>query len=339
MFELQRHADNPVLIPHLDHPWENFAVCNPAVWYEDGRFLMLYRAAGDDPVHRIHLGLATSDDGVHFTRATTEPVFSPLPGNFDGGCVEDPRIVKFGDWFYITYAYRPLPPGRYWLNEQSLAYMPQEPAEAPVFYRQNMTQSGLLMSRDLKTFQRLGRITAAGDDNRDVILFPEKVNDQFVMLHRSKRLVGDRYGCEYPSIWIAFSNDLLSWDDGMLLLKNQFDWESKVGGATPPIRTEAGWLMLYHAVDDAGVYRTGACLLDLNNPTQVLARLPEPILAPLEAFELNGLYGQCVFPTGNVVVGDSLYIYYGAADKCIGLATCQISDLLESLKNCREYKQ
>ena len=131
----------------------------------------------------------------------------------------------------------------------------------------------------------------------------------------------------------CISDDLLTWDDGVLLLKNTFDWERKVGGATPPIRTEAGWLMLYHAVDDAGVYRTGVCLLDLQNPTQVLSRLPEPILVPQEAFERDGLYGQCVFPTGNVVVGDTLYVYYGAADKCIGLATCQISDLLEALKN------
>ena len=112
--KLQRYADNPILSANPDNDWESLCVCNPAVWYEDGMFTMLYRAAGGDEAHRIHLGLATSADGFHFERQDSRPVLSPTPGNYDGGCVEDPRVVKLNGTFYVTYACRPYPPGRYW---------------------------------------------------------------------------------------------------------------------------------------------------------------------------------------------------------------------------------
>ncbi|MDD5598571.1 MAG: hypothetical protein PHV82_11555, partial [Victivallaceae bacterium] len=175
-FRLEKYHANPIIAPHESNRWENFSVCNPAACYENNKFYLLYRAAGNDEAHKIHFGLAVSRDGCRFERISPEPVLSPSADGPDAGCVEDPRIVKFGEYFYITYAYRPLPPGRYWLQENSSAFMPEEPAEAPFFYRNNVTQSGLIISKDLKTFHRLGRLTHPADDNRDVIIFPEKDN-------------------------------------------------------------------------------------------------------------------------------------------------------------------
>jgi len=329
--KLKRHKDNPILSPKTENEWENLSVCNPGAYYENGIFYLLYRAAGNDEQHVIHFGLATSKDGVHFERVSARPVLSPSIDGMDAGCVEDPRIVKYGDYFYITYAYRPFHPGRYWLNPNSMAYMPGGPKEAPRFIRENLTNSGLLMSKDLKTFHRLGRITKGDSDNRDVVLFPEKIAGKYLMLHRPKELTGAKYSCAYPSIWISFSDDLLTWEDGHVFVSGNSYWETKVGGASPPLRTDKGWLVLYHAVDGKGVYRVGALLLDIDNPLRIIARTKDFIMEPEQEYETNGLYPGCVFPTGNVIRGDELFVYYGAGDRHCGLATCSVTELIDYL--------
>lgn len=335
MFQLTRYEGNPVLSPNPANDWENLAVCNPGVWYEDATYFLLYRAAGDDALHQVKFGLATSHDGVTFKRHSDDPVFTPEPDGFgpSSGCVEDPRIVKFGDAFFITYAYRPFPPGRYWefAYDEVLEY--PTPAGAPLNLKTNLANSGLLMSSDLMSFRRLGRITKSYLDDRDVILFPEKVNGKYVMLHRPKEWVGQKYGVEEPSVWITFSDDLTQWDEpSQLLLRGERPWEKKVGGSTPPIRTDAGWLMLYHGVDDAMIYRVGAALLDLDDPTRVIARLPYFILEPARPYETEGLYHGCVFPTGGVVVDGILDVYYGGADTYCCMASGELNSLLDELK-------
>ncbi|MCD6508468.1 glycosidase [Candidatus Poribacteria bacterium] len=328
--KLKRYSGNPILSPVKEHEWENLTVCNPGAWYEEGTFYLLYRAAGDDKEHVIRFGLAISHDGFHFERASDEPVFSPSPDGPDSGCVEDPRIVRLDDYFYITYAYRAFPPGRYWEGGNSItAYAPKGCENAPRCIRENITNSGLLMTKDFRDFHRLGRITRANLDDRDVILFPEKVNGKFVMLHRPQEWVGEKYSCEYPSIWISFSDDLLTWEESYLLAKAEFPWERKIGGSTPPIKTEEGWLTLYHGVDEKGIYRVGGMLLDLDDPRKVIARTPDFILEPEEEYEWKGFYSGCVFPTGNVVVGDELFVYYGAADRYCCVATCSVKELLK----------
>lgn len=328
---LKKYENNPILKPNTENEWENLAVLNPGAWYEDGTFYLLYRAAGDNRDHKIHLGLATSKDGYHFERVSEEPVLSPSKDGPDAGCIEDARIVKYDDTFFVTYAYRPFPPGRYWEMAPNEVATYDVPDSAPLFLKNNITNSGLLLSKDLRTFQRVGRITKSNLDDRDVILFPDKVDGKYVMLHRPKEWVGETYGCEHPSIWISYSEDLLSWNRDQVLLQGQEWWEKKVGGSTPPIRTEKGWLTLYHGVDDEGIYRTGCLLLDLLNPSNIIAKTQDYIMEPETEFELEGLYHGCVFPTGNVVVGDTLYVYYGAADQYCCVATCSISELVSYL--------
>lgn len=327
--KLQRSTSNPILIPHAEHPWENLVVCNPGVIHHDGLFQMLYRAAGDDKDHVIHFGLATSRDGIHFERQSDQPVFSPSEDGPDAGCVEDPRIAHLDGHFYITYAYRAFKPGQYWLAADNSAFNPRD-ASLPPLFGQNMTASGLLLSDDLRTFRRLGRITRSDVDDRDVILFPEKIGGRYVMLHRPMQWAGPGYKNTYPAMWLCYSDDLLSWSESTMLAKGEFYWENKIGGSCPPIRTEHGWFVIYHAVDSKGIYRVGVMMLDLEDPSQVIARTPEPIMEPVEDYEWNGLYPHgVVFPTANVVVDDVLYAYYGAADQKIGVATADFPALVE----------
>jgi predicted GH43/DUF377 family glycosyl hydrolase len=327
--KLQKYSENPILRPHPDRPWENLVVCNPGVIHDNGIFHMLYRAAGNDSDHVIHFGLATSTDGFHFERHSDLPILSPSADGPDAGCIEDPRIVKLDGHFYITYAYRAHNPKQYWLQENNASYSPDDPSLPPLF-GYNMTASGLLLSDDLRTFRRLGRITRPDVDDRDVILFPEKIGGRYAMLHRPKQWVGPAYGTNYPAIWISFSEDVLSWPESVLLAKGQEDWECKIGGSSPPLKTPHGWFVIYHAVDSLGVYRVGVMMLDLVDPSKVIARTPEPVMEPEEDFEWRGVYPHgVVFPTANVVVDDVLYVYYGCADQTIGVATANFHAMVD----------
>ncbi len=332
--KLTKFDGNPILSPNPLNSWESLVVCNPAAWYEDGIFYLLYRAAGNDEEHLIHIGLATSKDGFNFTRAQNNPVLSPTPDSFDAGSVEDPRVVKFGNEYYMTYAFRPYPPGQYWKYEYDEVKAPKHDAFAPLCLRENIGNTALAVSKDLINFKKVGRLTEPSLDDRDVIFFPEKINGKYYMLHRPKNYVGEDYNTENPAIWIKSSEDLMTWNvPSKLLLKGEQPWEVKVGGNTPPIKTDAGWLMIYHGVDDNFTYRIGACLLDLNDPTNILYRTKDFIMEPETEFEKNGLYKWgVVFPTGNVLVDDTLYVYYGASDQWCCVATANINDLISFIK-------
>lgn len=328
--KLKKYENNPVLKPVEGSRYEGLYVCNPGVWYEDGVFYMLYRSAGDDEEHYIHMCLAKSTDGYNFERVCDKPVFSPSADGFDGGSVEDARIIKLGKFYYVTYAYRAFPPGRYWTFPPDVVQKPDSDEFVPKCYRENVGGSAVAITKDFKSFVRLGRVTDPNEDDRDVVIFPEKCGGKYVMLHRPKERVGEKYGCEKPSIFIKFADDLMSFPkESTLLLKAQESWEKdKMGAAAPPSKTKYGWLMLYHAVSE-GLYRVGAVMLDGDNPQRVIARCPHPIMEPEEPYEISGPYSGCVFPTGNAVVDGTLYVYYGAADKYCALATAPLDELCE----------
>ena len=200
--KLKKFEGNPILAPFPGNEWESLVTCNPGVYYDNGTFYMLYRAAGNDTEHVIRLGLATSKDGFHFERQSDKPVFAPSLDGPDAGCVEDPRIVKFDNEYYITYAYRPVPPGQYWKFAHDEVSVPACGRYAPAAIVKNLGNTGLAVTKNFKDFRRLGRLTSPVLDDRDVILFPEKINGQFVMLHRPKQYIGKEYGVDYPSIWV-----------------------------------------------------------------------------------------------------------------------------------------
>jgi len=341
MMKLTKYSGNPIISPNPSHQWENLATCNPGVVYDGKLFHMLYRAAGDDEDHVIRFGYAVSEDGFHFKRHPF-PVFGPSMDGPDSGCVEDPRIHKFHDEYYITCAYRPMAPGKYWTFPHDVVRLPECGPDAPSVYARNIANTGLAVTSDFRSFRRLGRITKPVLDDRDVIFFPEKIDENYVMIHRPKEYVGSRYGPEYPAIWLKCSDDLMDWEDKpshLLMTGRNATWEEKIGGSAPPILTDSGWLMLYHGVSDGGTskYCVGAALLDKDNPLKIIAKSPIPILCPEEPYETQGLYNGCVFPVGNVVVDGTLFVYYGAADKYVGVATCPVQMLLDYLLNECKY--
>jgi len=174
-----------------------------------------------------------------------------------------------------------------------------------------------------------------------VILFPEKIGGRFAILRRPLRFVGTDtgHGGDLPAIRISFSDDLLSWTPPEVIALPEQAWEgNRIGGSTPPIRTEAGWLVLYHGVEDLYpttrrvCYRVGAMLLDLADPRRVLARTRRPLMEPEAYYEKFGLYiPNVIFPTGNVVKDGLLWLYYGVCDTAIALATVPLDELVEHL--------
>lgn len=325
--KLKKWDGNPILKPTGAGNWEKVAVLNPGAWYENGTVYMLYRASGEFTDYKIYFGLATSKDGYHFERASDKPVVSPEVKDLDAGCIEDARIVKFGDTFYVTYACRALPPEMFWQGRA-----PKYPDTAPRVLKENLTRSAILTSKDLRTFKRFGAITHDDVDDRDVIIFPEKVNDKYIMFHRPAEWIGPKYGTEKPGIWIAESDDLLNWKNEYLLAVPEYEWEiKKIGGGTPPIKTDKGWLVIYHGVNAAHVYRAGAMMLDLKNPRKIIARCPHFILEPETVFEKEGFVKNVVFPTGNVVIGDTLFVYYGGADTVCCVATVNLKEFVDDI--------
>ncbi|MDD3034281.1 MAG: glycosidase, partial [Bacteroidales bacterium] len=237
----------------------------------------------------------------------------------------------------VTYAFRPFPPGQYWRFAHDEVLTRDMGDNAPDFLKRNIANSALAITKDFKKWRRLGRITQSHLDDRDVILFPEKINGKYAMLHRPKEWVGEGFGPKYPAVWIRFSNDLLNWDEPSQVLIEGIEgsWEEKVGGSTPPIKTDKGWFVLYHGVENGGkgYYRVGAMMLDLNDPTKVIARTRNFLMEPEHYYEIEGFYKGCVFPTGNVVKDGILYVYYGGADKYVGVATADFNELVDKLLN------
>jgi predicted GH43/DUF377 family glycosyl hydrolase len=299
---LRRHPVNPVLLPDLSSDWECYNVFNPAVVQHRGLFHMFYRAQGLDWVSRI--GYAVSKDGVEWNRLR-QPVLVPADSTDSRG-VEDPRVVLIDGIFYMTYtAY-----GRE-------SHGPGEPTHAG---------GGILPmiahSQNLLSWERIGPIVR-GEDNKDHVLFPRKIDGRFAALHR-----------RWPRVWLAYSDDLLTWqEEDMAPIygpRPEGGWDSKsVGNNGVPIETEHGWLLLNHGYDEDHVYRLGVLLLDLGDPTQVVRRPAEPIFWPRELWELRGDVPNVVFSCANPVVGGTVYVFYGGGDHVIGLATCTLTDLID----------
>ncbi|MGA2031307.1 MAG: hypothetical protein ABSG68_03550 [Thermoguttaceae bacterium] len=339
--KLTRYEGNPILSPHPGHPWEDLAVFNPAVWFDAPRheFLMLYRAAESHAEYKCYFGLARSTDGFHFERAGDQPVLGPSVEGFDGATIQDPRMIKMGDWFYVTYAARHFPFGQFWIPEVRQRYVePELPEEFPHYLKTNATLTGLAMTKDFKTWIRAGWLTDPLLDDRDVVLFPEKIGGRFAMLRRPLEWVGPQYGTDEACAWISFADDLmgLAHAPARLLLKNRNpSWEVlKLGCNTPPIKTPHGWFVIYHVVGADKLYRLGAVLLDLDDPSIVRHRTPDWIMQAETDYEMQGFYPGVCFPCGAVVVEGTLLVYYGGADKFCALATCDFPSMIEHLLAC-----
>jgi predicted GH43/DUF377 family glycosyl hydrolase len=323
---IQRCALNPIVRPGL-FPWRRVSVFNPGAFLENGRFYLYERAAGSLRPFLTSIGLLVSNDGAHFTHVREEPVFTAEMAGYPEGSVQDARIAKIDGLYYLCYALQPYPmdcwPTGYGVPDYyTHRYTGWRECAWPM-----ITQSGIAVSDDLIHFKHLCFVTPPEIDDRDVMLFPEKIGGRFALLRRPIC----RGDAERPSIYISYSDDLRNWTPPQVVAGPACGWEGgKIGAAAPPIRTERGWLLLYHGVDEASTYRVGAMLLDLDDPGKVIARTKRYIMEPEEYYERTGLViPNVVFPTGNVVKDGLLHIYYGCADTAIGLATVPVAELVD----------
>jgi beta-1,2-mannobiose phosphorylase / 1,2-beta-oligomannan phosphorylase len=304
---MARYKKNPILLPNKDAWWESKAVFNPAILFDGIKVHMLYRAIGEYKQYISRFGYACSTDGFSFQRKN-EIAFGPKEGYEKYG-IEDPRLVPIDNQIYFSYVV---------LSD----YVVKGP----------IGSTALASTNDFHNYTRLGIITSEGSDNKDGVLFPEKINQKYVFLHRPRSWVGPKFGVDKPSIWIGESNTLSNFEKNTVLMKPEQGWEElKIGSGPPPIKTKHGWLLIYHGVDKNLVYRTGAALLDLNNPVNVIARTKEPVLQPQEPYERIGDVNNVVFPTGACVIDEKLHVYYGGADKVCCLAIVELDALIQHL--------
>jgi|Deesub1362A_J573_1020465.scaffolds.fasta_scaffold00930_3 predicted GH43/DUF377 family glycosyl hydrolase len=291
---LRRCPENPILTPRPDVPWERKAVFNPGAVEYKGKVYMLYRAVGEYERYISRLGLAVSEDGVHFERFP-EPAFSPEESYERFGC-EDPRITALEGRFYITYT-----------------------ALSARAFSERGNYVALASTVDFRQFERHG-VILPGFEDKDAVIFPEKVKGKYVLLHRI-----------VPEIWIAYSDDLVHWyGHKKAMYPRPGCWDAvKIGAGAPPIKTDEGWLLFYHGVDRARTYRMGVALFDLDDPERLISRPLEFVLEPAEEYEREGDIPHVVFVCGVVQRGEEFFVYYGGGDKVIGLAWAPVKEVVE----------
>jgi predicted GH43/DUF377 family glycosyl hydrolase len=316
---LERYDGNPILAPNEKNWWESKSVFNCASLYDGEKVHLLYRAVGEYKDYISRIGYASSNDGFTFTRnngMATEPV-----EEYERYGIEDPRLFHLESRAYFTYVV----PSSYVRDFPTVS-------------------TALGTTVDYREFQRLGLITPTLDDDKDVVYFSEKMppisadlkssNGQdgkcYFSLHRPSSWIGSSYGVDKPSIWLAEGLSLTNFQKYSILLRPEQDWEAaKVGAGPPPIKTNRGWLVIYHGVSNSKVYSAGAVVLDLKEPGRILGRCKHPILGPEREYERRGDVNNVVFPSGACVIDRKLFLYYGGADRVCCLATANLDSLVK----------
>jgi len=294
-----RYKDNPILTKD-DIPYPVATVYNAGVTKFNGRYIMLFRSCLD--TGRSIIGLAESDDGFKF-KPRREPFMmpgkEPLLSEYEEYGVEDPRITYLEGAYYITYS----------------------------AYSKHGVRIGLARTTDFESLERVAFITQA--DYRNTVLFPEKINGRYVKLDRPNSEVSPW------AIWISYSPDLYYWGDSRVVMKPAtYHWdEMKIGPGAPPIRTDKGWLSIYHGVFptmDGAVYRLGAALHKLDDPARILGVGNRWILQPEDQWERVGYVHNVVFTCGAVPEDDgTVKLYWGGADTVMCAGTAVIDELVE----------
>ncbi len=307
VYKFHKFAGNPILVPRESEPWQAQAVFNAAALYESGTFYMMYRAMSHDNTSTI--GCAMSQDGLNFT-FLHDPVYVPrldfelkkVPNGFSG--CEDPRLTKIGDRVYMFYtAYDGIAPPQVALT--------------------SIAVKDLVAQRWIWDTPRL--ISDPTIDNKNACLFPEKIHDRYLILHRA---AGQEIAFDYLDD-LHFEKQPILEREGQIAPRRD-SWDSaKIGIAGPPIKTEKGWLLIYHGVSAFDKnYRLGYMILDLEDPFRILYRSPYPILEPQFDYEKIGIVNNVVFSCGAVEKDGTVFLYYGGADKVMAVATFPLDKLL-----------
>ena len=250
-----------------------------------------------------HIRLARSKDGVNFT-VEDRPFIYPVDETEKYG-TEDARVT------FIEYPASGGTGGKYYINYTVIS--------------EDSWSTALAVTKDFKSIERKGIIFHP--ENKDVAIFPEKVNGKYIALHRP-----NNSGFGRASIWYSESPDLIHWGNHKCIVRpRDIKWESqKIGGGAPPVKTPEGWLVIYHGKGDNSVYSLFCLLLDLEEPSRIIKRASAPLLTPTESYETEGFFPNVVFSNGVVEKGGKIYVYYGAADEFCCLAITDVEGLLRS---------
>lgn len=325
LLELVKSLHNPIIKPGTN-PWTAEAVLNPAAAVLDGRTHLIYRAIGVDGVSR--LGYASSPDGIRFDIRLPYPVYvarnphnvaldrrhySPMlypSGGSWGGC-EDPRMVVIDGWVYVTFNMFDN-----WALRVAVIALREDDFLAKRFYN---WEGPIILSHGVR--------------DKNWVLFPEKIGGQFAILHS---IIGDSehmVRVEYTDDLESLANRRFESPDPQKMPDQRIAWHVHTRSAgPPPLKTDKGWLVLYHANDahESWRYKIGAMLLDLVDPTKVLYRAAAPVISPDEHYENHGKPG-IVYAGGAVVRDGVLYVYYGGADKVVCVATAHLDTFLAAI--------
>jgi beta-1,2-mannobiose phosphorylase / 1,2-beta-oligomannan phosphorylase len=301
LVKLERYEKNPILLPRPYTAWDTIGAFNPGAAIDDaGRIHILYRGAGVTPknpgskFHVATIGHAITDDGFNIVERSDFPAIDLLGEDHEiWGItgVEDPRITKIDDTYYIVYCIT----SHCW------------------------DRLALASTKDFKTYKKHGLIVK-DMSQRTGGLFPEKINGNYFLMHRP-----------IPNIWISQSPDLKEWGDAKMIMTNQvLPWcNEKLGICAPPFRTEKAWAVIFHGKDRHCVYRLGIFWLDLEDPYKVLKIQEQPILEPEAPYETqNGITGNCIYACGAVVKDGKVFVYYGAGDS-VGCVATMPQEMLE----------
>lgn len=325
--KLKKLVHNPVISPSL-YSWETKATFNPAAVEFDGKVHLLYRAIGEDD--SSVLGYASSYDGLHIGERPTYPVYKRSVynkeqngpsihyisgGGWSGGC-EDPRLSLIDDTLHMIYtAFDGWGSVRIALTSISLKD----------FKKKNWN------------WKKSRLISPEGEVHKNWVLFPEKVNGKYAIMHSIT-----------PDILVDYVDDLNEFGSTKVINSKysnkpnwSHSWDNMVRGIGPtPIKTDLGWLILYHAMDknDPNRYKLGAMILDPNDLTKILYKSSGPILEPEEDYENHGIASGVVYSCGAVVKNGELFVYYGGADKYVCVASMPLKELLEDMKQNKTAK-
>ena len=320
----EKTSHNPIIEPNKNNSWESWQTFNPASLYIDNKAHFLYRAIGDGGIST--LGYAKSDDPIKINERFTNPAFvlsdyffnklkkdkkskffSYSSGGSTAGC-EDPRLTLIDDKIYLIFT-----------TFSNWLYL-------------RMTISSIskddFINRRWHKWKKPVFISAPGEVHKNWVIFPDKINGQYAILTSIS-----------PNISISYHNSLNF--SGKNFIKSNYQvrnikgtWEEyRRGAGPPPIKTKAGWLLFYHAVEknDTNKYKLGAMILDLNNPEKILYTAKHPILEPDMSYENNGFKPGIVYSCGTILIGDKLYIYYGGADTVVCVASTSLDKLTNSI--------
>lgn len=337
MVEIKKEG---IVLRKTDLSFENEGVLNPAVIKENGKIHLFYRAVAKGNFSSI--GYCVLSDPLTIENRSDIPIIISESEDEKHG-IEDPRIVKIDGLFYLTYTsydginalgtLKTSKDLKSWKSEGII--VPKIPYEEFKL----LSESEGLIPEKYKRYNQF-QISHLDSDpiflwDKNLIFFPRKINGRFYFLHRIRPEIQIVSVENIEDLNSDFWQDYFSHFKDHILLSPKYDHESSyIGGGCPPIETEYGWLMIYHGVHDTVqgyVYNACAALLDLENPEKEISRLPYPLFKPEEEWELKGEVNNVCFPTGTVVENDTLYIYYGAADERIAVASLSISKLLKEL--------